>query len=358
MNYNNPSMTDSSMADPSMTDPSMRDPSMTQNGMTYPSMYDPSMTDPSMQDPSMTDPNMHDPSMHDPSMTDPSMHDPSMSDPSMHDPSMSDPSMHDPSMHDPSMHDPSMSDPSMSDPSMSDPSMTDINMSDMDATIDLNDQFINSTGGNLNEAGFKLSISRAADGSISFAETLDPIDTLANHTSITFSSDQTFGTTTVDAGTYELFYHDHNGSSSFNLYSLNSEGTNSQGTEVFSNGGPNYYLDKGYSNGFEEFEAAINDVSILPGAPKTMLFDDYSTNPFVIDITQEYNSAYYNDGGVKSTEKLDTGTYLVNVKADNVITLTEIVPDTDYDGISELATEYTLWDGNGNQEYHSFKIKY
>ena len=29
------------------------------------------------------------------------------------------------------------------------------------------------------------------------------------------------------------------------------------------------------------------------------------------------------------------------VKANNVTTLTEIVPDTDYDGISELATEYT-----------------
>ena len=34
----------------------------------------------------------------------------------------------------------------------------------------------------------------------------------------------------------------------------------------------------------------INDMSILPGAGKTMLFDDYSTNPFVIDIADEYNS--------------------------------------------------------------------
>ena len=60
---------------------------------------------------------------------------------------------------------------------------------------------------------------------------------------------------------------------------------------------------------------------------------------------------YYNDGGAKSSEKLDLGTYLVNVKANNVTTLTKIVPDTDYDGISELATEYTLWDGNQDQEY-------
>ena len=41
------------------------------------------------------------------------------------------------------------------------------------------------------------------------------------------------------------------------------------------------------ADGFEEFEAAINDGSIVPGAGKTLLFDDYSTNPFVIDIADE-----------------------------------------------------------------------
>ena len=86
-----------------------------------------------------------------------------------------------------------------------------------------------------------------------------------------------------------------------------------------------------------------------------MLFDDYSTNPFVIDITDEWNSVYYNDGGAKSSERLATGPYLVNVKANNVTTLTEIVSDTDYDGISELATEFTLWDGNNDQEYFQLK---
>ena len=38
----------------------------------------------------------------------------------------------------------------------------------------------------------------------------------------------------------------------------------------------------------KKFEVAINDGSIVPGARKTMLFDDYSTNPFVIDITDEW----------------------------------------------------------------------
>ena len=89
---------------------------------------------------------------------------------------------------------------------------------DSGMTMDLNEEFINDTGGNLNESGFKLSISRAADGSISFAETLDPIDTLAHHTSITFSSDQTFGTTTVMAGTYDFYYNNNEGYSSFNLF--------------------------------------------------------------------------------------------------------------------------------------------
>ena len=62
-----------------------------------------------------------------------------------------------------------------------------------DSYMDLNEEFINDTGSNKNEAGFKVTISRAADGSISFAETLDPIDTLDYYTSITFSSSQTFG---------------------------------------------------------------------------------------------------------------------------------------------------------------------
>ena len=114
-------------------------------------------------------------------------------------------------------------------------------------------------------------------------------------------------------------------------------------------------LKKGMANGFEEFEVAINDGSIVTGARKTMLFDDYSTNPFVIDITDEWNSVYYNDGGAKSSERLGSGPYLVNVKANNVTTLTEIVSDTDYDGISELATEFTLWDGNNDQEYFILK---
>ena len=64
---------------------------------------------------------------------------------------------------------------------------------------------------------------------------------------------------------------------------------------------------------------------------------------------------YYNDGGAKSSERLGSGPYLVNVKANNVTTLTEIVSDTDYDGISELATEFTLWDGNNDQEYFILK---
>ena len=69
---------------------------------------------------------------------------------------------------------------------------------------------------------------------------------------------------------------------------------------------------------FEEFEGTINDGSIVPGAGKTLLFDDYSTNPFVIDIADEWDSLYYNDISAKSSEKLDLGTYLVNVKANNV----------------------------------------
>ena len=78
------------------------------------------------------------------------------------------------------------------------------------------------------------------------------------------------------------------------------------------------------ANGFEELMLLMTGLLYLK-ARKTMLFDDYSTNPFVIDITDEWNSVYYNDGGAKSSERLGSGPYLVNVKANNVTTLTEIV---------------------------------
>jgi len=253
---------------------------------------------------------------------------------------------------DPSMSD-SYMDPSMSDSYM-DPSMSDSYM-DTGMTVDLNEEFINYSGFNENEAGFKVSISRAADGNISFTEILDPIDTLANHTSITFSLSQTFGPITVDVGTYDLYYYENDGFAEFVLVSLNSEGANSQGTEIFSFGSTNYGFQKDYSNGFEEFVLAINNESIVPSAPKTMLFDDYSTSPFVINIDSELNSYSYDDGGSESSSQLGVGSYLVNVKAGNVITLTEIVSDTDYDGVDELANEYTLWNGNGDIRYNSFK---
>ena len=178
---------------------------------------------------------------------------------------------------------------------------------------------------------------------------------MANLTSVTFSTDQTFGSTTIDAGTYSLNYYDYEGNSDFYLQILNSEGKNDAGTEIFSHGATTYYLQKGMSNGFEEFVNGINGGSIVPEASKTMLFDDISTSPFVVDITSPTSSVYYNDGGSQSISKLDVGPYLVNVKAGNEITLTKIVSDTDYDGVKELADVYTMWDGNGNQQYHQFK---
>ncbi len=223
-------------------------------------------------------------------------------------------------------------------------------------TMDLNQEFINYSGSMENQSDVKLTINRAADGNITITETLEPIDTLAQTTSITFATSQTFGSTTIDTGTYALYYYDGS-PSDFYFQSLNSEGTNNAGTEIYSFGSNNRSLTEGSSNGFEEFVIAINNGSITPGAPLTMLFDDISTSPFVIDITDTSNSVYFDDSGSTSSDKLGVGPYLVNVKAGNVVTLTEIVTDTDYDGIDELATEYTLWNGQGDYGYYDFRGK-
>ena len=51
-------------------------------------------------------------------------------------------------------------------------------------TMDLNQEFINYSGSMENQSDVKLTINRAADGNISITETLEPIDTLAQTTSI------------------------------------------------------------------------------------------------------------------------------------------------------------------------------
>ena len=73
-----------------------------------------------------------------------------------------------------------------------------------------------------------------------------------------------------------------------------------------------------------------------------MLFDDYSTSPFVIDITDTSNSIYFDNNGSESSDKLGVGPYLVNVKAGNIITLTEIVTGADYDGIGACRCVYNM----------------
>ena len=74
-------------------------------------------------------------------------------------------------------------------------------------TMDLNQEFINNSE-SMDISDVKLSINRAADGNITVNETLDPIDTLAHTTSITFANSQTFDSMTIDSGTYALYYYD------------------------------------------------------------------------------------------------------------------------------------------------------
>ena len=76
---------------------------------------------------------------------------------------------------------------------------------------------------------------------------------------------------------------------------------------------------------------------------KTILFDDYSTNPFVIEIMMIMQIHITMMMVETNLLKLDTGPYLVNVNATNPndVTLTKIVADTDYDGIMNFQ-QYTL----------------
>ena len=56
---------------------------------------------------------------------------------------------------------------------------------------DLNDSFINTTASNTNITDIKTTFTRNDAGQLTITETLDPIDTLAEQTSITFHTTQT-----------------------------------------------------------------------------------------------------------------------------------------------------------------------
>ena len=106
--------------------------------------------------------------------------------------------------------------------------------------------------------------------------------------------------------------------------------------------GNSYQFSEGSTSGstgnFDEFVTLINNNTIQPVAvlTQTMIFDDISQQPFVINIASESQSYNYDDGGSQSATKLPNGEYLVNVNSATDISLTKIVADTDHDGIVNL----------------------
>ncbi len=204
------------------------------------------------------------------------------------------------------------------------------------SSINLNEEFINTSGGRENEASFNLTISRDADGNITFTEHVPIFDTLTDHSAVTLDQSYTFGLTTVNAGEYMIDYSD---GGYLYLYNLVESSTSDY-----------YFLGSGYpvtGDGINEFISAVNDETVTVSNIQTVsdgLGDIWNG----ISITQN-NYIYIGDDDVPR------GDYIVTVNGSNEIRLNSIGEDTDFDSIPELneTTFYSFsgWELGGLKTY-------
>jgi len=173
-------------------------------------------------------------------------------------------------------------------------------------------------------------ISRNADGVLSFSETVPVINTLTDSSAVTLSVSKTYGGNTLSAGTYSIDVYEGNDSSILlrEIFDTNANG-------YFSYGGSQaIQIREDQGAPYSDFVADINN-NVFTITNPNMISDGLGTQWNGVSFTQNSYVYYENNDGTKSSDGIPQGNYLVTGSG-NDITLTKIGTDTDYDGINEL----------------------
>ena len=207
--------------------------------------------------------------------------------------------------------------------------LLDVVVTDHIGTYNINESF-NNSGISRTFVEAATTISRDAQGNLSFSETVPVINTLTDSSAVTLSASKTYGGITLSAGTYSIDVYEGNDPTI-----VLREIIDSNANGYFSYGGTQaIQIKESEGARYSDIVADINNGQFTITNPM-MISDGLGTQWNGVSFTQNPNIYYEKNDGSISSDSIPQGKYLVSGSG-NDITLTKIGADTDYDQMEEL----------------------
>jgi hypothetical protein len=214
--------------------------------------------------------------------------------------------------------------------------LLDVVVTDHIGTHNINDSFNNDTGFSKIFVEAATTISRDAQGNLSFSETVPIINTLGDTwNTVSFDDAVTIGDKNLEAGKYRVNDYVEGDGTSYMVLDKLVEGYPS-GYFAIQESGSEYFSEVSNATSFNIFVDAINNemFSVSDSKFQYEALADGTINGATLDSANLY---YEMADGTKSSEYVPNGNYLVNIDSQSVI-LTAIDGDADYDNIPESNT--------------------